>query len=282
MSITPCTSSRRSVFCRVDVAHPRKVEQPLGDAFAAEGLVLDHPQVVANHLAPSAGRPRARCRAARACGSSSDSAHSAIDASGLLISCATPAARKPTLASCSLRTTCFVRSCTWRSRSSRISWKRAVMSFIASASSDISSRVSKRNAITELAGRDAPRAFDQHPQRPKDPGVEQANEQVPTAPRPNIVVTQVRMISVRYWLRTSPAKSWIRAVQVAGQAPRTALAAGRARRWIAANRVAIGQPVGALGRIDRSARAPRRSCAPFPIPRRLSLMRESSASLPSS
>ena len=40
---------------------------------------------------------------------SSDSAHMAIEASGLLISCATPAARKPTLASCSLRTTCLVR-----------------------------------------------------------------------------------------------------------------------------------------------------------------------------
>ena len=54
---------------------------------------------------------------------SSDSLHMAIDASGLLISCATPAARKPTLASCSLRTTCLVRSCTWRSRSSRMALK---------------------------------------------------------------------------------------------------------------------------------------------------------------
>ena len=100
----------------------------------------------------------------------------AIEASGLLISWATPAARKPTLASCSLRTTCLVRSCTCRSRSSRMAWKRAVMSFMASASSDISSCVLQHDAIAELAGRHAPRTFDQHPQRPKDPGVEQPDE----------------------------------------------------------------------------------------------------------
>ena len=68
----------------------------------------------------------------------------AIEARGLLISWATPAARKPTLANCSLRTTCLVRSCTWRSKSSRMSWNRRVMSFMASASSAISSRVSMR------------------------------------------------------------------------------------------------------------------------------------------
>ena len=176
MSITPCTSSRRSVLCRLHVAHAGEIEQLLGDSFAAEGLGLNHPQVVADDVLVVARRRRCG-RAVRWMRPSSDSAHMAIEASGLLISWATPAARKPTLANCSLRTTCLVRSCTCRSRSSRMAWKRAVMSFMAVGQLGHFVVRVEMDAIIEIAGGHSARAFDQHPQRPEDPAIEQVHEQ---------------------------------------------------------------------------------------------------------
>ncbi len=50
MSITPWTSSRRSVVCCLHVAEAGEIEQLFGDFLAAEGLGLDHPQIAANEL----------------------------------------------------------------------------------------------------------------------------------------------------------------------------------------------------------------------------------------
>ena len=71
----------------LDVVAAGEVEQLLGDALAAERLLLDHPQVVADDLGVGVRRPR---RASRPRRFSSASEQKAIEASGLLISWATP------------------------------------------------------------------------------------------------------------------------------------------------------------------------------------------------
>ena len=95
----------------LDVGAAGEVEQLLGDALAAERLLLDHPQVVARR--PWRRRRRELARGSRPSRFSSASEQKAIEASGLLISWATPAARKPTPASRSERTSCRLRSWTW-------------------------------------------------------------------------------------------------------------------------------------------------------------------------
>ncbi len=175
MSITPCTSSRRSVVLPLDVAHAREVEQLLGDLLAAEGFVLNHPQVAADDVTSSA-RSASPSSSSSCSRPSSDSLHMAIEASGLLISWATPAARKPTLASCSLRTTCLVRS---------LHLAVEVVANLLEAGGHVVHRLGQLghfvarievDAMVEIAGRHLARALDQHAQRPEDPLVEQPHE----------------------------------------------------------------------------------------------------------
>ena len=115
----------RSVGSRLRSPPRLKSSSRCGDFLAAEGFLLNHLQILADDLAflVAAARRAGTEQVARA-GASRASLQKAMLASGLLISWATPAARKPTLASRSERTSCRLRSLTCRARSRYISRSR--------------------------------------------------------------------------------------------------------------------------------------------------------------